>query len=359
MGKGISVFLGMDQTLEENLSYINYAKEKGFDRIFTSLHIPEANFEVIIKEFNILISEAKKLNMEIIADISPLGFKLLNLSLEDLKGVKELGIGVLRIDFGFTAEQIAAFTRNPYGIKIEINASTVTEKFLIEFEEANPNLNNFQACHNYYPRLNTGISLATFNKKNAMLKKYNIEISAFVPSLVNKRGPVYEGLPTMETHRFMKPHISAKHLFALGIHNVFFGDSIPSKEEIDLVGGISEQVIELTIENFSNCPIENRLMFNDFHSNRSDSAEDVVRSAESRLLMKKGDEIKPFNTVERKVGYITIDNKEYLRYSGELQICKKNLPADRRVNVVGKVIEEERFLLDYIEDETKFRFKVK
>ncbi len=31
-----------------------------------------------------------------------------------------------------------------------------------------------------------------------MLKEIGVEISAFVPSLVGKRGPIYEGLPTIE-----------------------------------------------------------------------------------------------------------------------------------------------------------------
>lgn len=35
-------------------------------------------------------------------------------------------------------------------------------------------------------------------KKNSMLKEIGVEISAFVPSLVGKRGPIYEGLPTIE-----------------------------------------------------------------------------------------------------------------------------------------------------------------
>ena len=52
-----------------------------------------------------------------------------------------------------------------------------------------------------------------------------------------------------------------------------------------------------------------------------------------------------------------MDNKDYLRYCGELQICKKALPADKRVNAVGKVIDAELYLINYIEDETEFRLK--
>ena len=53
-----------------------------------------------------------------------------------------------------------------------------------------------------------------------------------------------------------------------------------------------------------------------------------------------------------------MDNEGYLRYMGELQICRRDLQEDIRVNVIGMVIEEELFLLDYIKDESKFRFKI-
>jgi len=121
------------------------------------------------------------------------------------------------------------------------------------------------------------------------------------------------------------------------------------------VGNIDQEVLELRIETFKPCAIEESIIFKSCHENRPDSAEDVIRSTNSRETLRKEDVINPYNNINRKVGYITIDNKEYLRYSGELQICKNELPADRRVNVVGKVIEEEIFLLKYIGDETKFR----
>ncbi|MBU5591985.1 DUF871 family protein [Clostridium sp. MSJ-4] len=356
MSKGISIFLGMDYTLEENIKYMEKAKKEGFDRIFTSLHIPEANYVEIIEEFKYIIEKAKELEMIVIADISPSGFKFLGLEHKDLKGIKKLGVDVLRIDFGFSCEDIAEFTRNDYGVKIEINASTVTEKFLKEFESFNPNYDNMQACHNYYPRINTGISVESFKRKNKLLNKYGVKISAFVPSLINKRGPIYEGLPTLEIHRFNPPRISAKHLYALGIHSVFFGDSIASDKELLGVGKLREDLIEFDIEVLTNSDLEKRILFRDFHSNRSDSAEDVIRSVESRLEVNKDNKISESNNILRKKGYITIDNDNYLRYSGELQICKKDLPEDKRVNVVGKIKNEELFLLDLIEDDSKFSF---
>ncbi|NFK80283.1 DUF871 domain-containing protein [Clostridium botulinum] len=357
MGKGISIFLGMDNSIDEILELIKIAKNNGYDRIFTSLHIPEANYNVIVEEFKLALDMAKKMNMKIIADISPKGFEYLQIKDMDLNKIKNIGIDVLRLDFGFTEEQIAEFTNNNLGIKIELNASTITKDFLNKLNKYNVNYKNVQACHNYYPRKDTGISESLFLKKNSMLKEIGVEVSAFVPSLVGKRGPIYEGLPTIEKHRFMNPYLSAKHLFAMGVDNVFFGDAMPSKEEIMEVGMIKEDIIELEVDLEDNSLITCNYLNQDFYTNRVDVAENVIRAAEGRLIVNNS-VIEPFNTVDRKVGYVTLDNKEYLRYMGELQILLTNLEKDDRVNVIAKVKKDELFLLKYINEGRKFRFKI-
>ena len=53
---------------------------------------------------------------------------------------------------------------------------------------------------------------------------------------------------------------------------------------------------------------------------------------------KRQAEILPFNHFcERRVYDVTVDNKDFLRYSGEINIILKNLEPDRRVNVIGHV----------------------
>ncbi|NFM77637.1 DUF871 domain-containing protein [Clostridium botulinum] len=357
MGKGISIFLGMDNSIDKILELIKIAKNNGYDRIFTSLHIPEANYSVIVEEFKLVLDMAKKMNMKIIADISPKGFEYLQIKDMDLNKIKSIGIDVLRLDFGFTEEQIAKFTNNNLDINIELNASTITKDFLNKLNKYNVNYKNIQACHNYYPRKDTGISESLFLKKNSMLKEIGVEVSAFVPSLVGKRGPIYEGLPTIEKHRFMNPYLSAKHLFAMGVDNVFFGDAMPSKEEIMEVGMIKEDIIELEVDLEDNSLIACNYLNQDSYTNRVDVAENVIRAAEGRLMVNNS-VIEPFNTVDRKVGYVTLDNKGYLRYMGELQILLTNLEKDDRVNVIAKVKKDELFLLKYINEGRKFRFKI-
>ncbi|WP_230136734.1 DUF871 domain-containing protein, partial [Peribacillus frigoritolerans] len=54
------------------------------------------------------------------------------------------------------------------------------------------------------------------------------------------------------------------------------------------------------------------------------------------------------NTAARSLGSITKDNDAYGRYRGEVQICKRDLGADHRVNVIGRVIEEDIPLLSLL-----------
>lgn len=61
------------------------------------------------------------------------------------------------------------------------------------------------------------------------------------------------------------------------------------------------------------------------------------------------------NTVERRVGSITIDNVLYGRYAGEMQITINDLPEDEKVNVIGSVIEEDLSLLSYVGAGQKFQ----
>jgi hypothetical protein len=354
MAKGISVFTGMGYSLNDNLEYIEKAGKMGFTGVFTSLHIPEADYAKSIEEFKEITNLAREKNMKVVADISPRAFKYLGADMNNLKVIKDLKVHGVRVDFGFTPEEIAEFTRNPYGLKIEINASTVTKRFLDELDNYRPDYGSLQACHNYYPRNNTGLSIKTFLYKNQLLKENNIEISSFIPSQTNKRGPIFEGLPVLEMHRCMRPEICAKHLFALGCDNVIFGDCIPSDEELKAVGHIIEDAVELRVNTFNPARIEENIMFSGIHANRPDCAEDVVRSTASRGSLGKGGVIDPHNNIARKMGYVTIDNAKYLRYCGELQICKKDLPSDERVNVTAEVIDEEKFLIDYIDEETRF-----
>ena len=356
MSFGFSVYFGLDNTKEENIKLLKDAHELGFTRIFTSLHIPEANYDVLKVEVREFFALAKEYDMDIISDISPNTFKFLDLDDMDLKGLGDMGVKTIRIDFGYSEENIAKMSKNQYGIKIQLNASTITEEFFERLDKYSPDYKNIDALHNFYPRVGTGISEECMIKKNNLLKIRGIKPCAFVQSNNRKRSPLKDGLPTLEDHRGIAVRDAANHLFALGNTSVFIGDSLPSVNELKDLSSLNPEVIELDIKVKSNDEIILRLL-NEVYSARTDEARDAIRASESRLIL-NGDIIEPFNTVNKEFGDITIDNKNYLRYMGELQILKTKQEKDSRTNVVASILQKDLYLLKYIQGGKKFHFNI-
>lgn len=341
---GISVYTGMDYALEENLNYLEMAHRHGINTVFTSLHIPEANGKVYLEAKEIL-RKAKELDMQVIADISK-GFM-------DKINLKAYNIYALRLDFGFTIEEIAAFTTS-YPFKIQINGSTIDKNYLQELAKAGALMEKMEVGHNYYPRRDTGIAYDLFVERNQTFKEYGLKIMAFIPSRGGKRGPIYEGLPTLECHRDIHPIVAAQHLLASDIDLIVLGDAFALEKEIEDLSKIERKVYTLPLKTIGLREGEKQII-SGIHTNRMDPGEFVIRSEEARG--KKTLPIMKKNTIERKKYSLTIDNEGYLRYEGELQIVKKDFGADDRVNVVGDV-SEAALLIDRIRPGDAFKFLV-
>ena len=71
MAFGISVYPGLDNTLEENVALIRRAARLGVTRLFTSLHIPEHNKSVFADELRAILDTARDARLELIADVTP------------------------------------------------------------------------------------------------------------------------------------------------------------------------------------------------------------------------------------------------------------------------------------------------
>lgn len=81
---------------------------------------------------------------------------------------------------------------------------------------------------------------------------------------------------------------------------------------------------------------------------RLDSSDYVFRSQESRSNW-KGKVIKlEYQADTRPKGSICIANEEYLRYMGELEVARIDMPGERRINVIGQVVKEDLKYLPYI-----------
>lgn len=90
-----------------------------------------------------------------------------------------------------------------------------------------------------------------------------------------------------------------------------------------------------------------------------DSPGRLIRFQESRGFGYQDEtEIRPENNTCRIKGSITIDNSNYSRYCGELQIIREDLSCDERVNVIGNVKPEYIEVIDRITRGKRFRLVV-
>lgn len=352
---GISVYPG-HASMEDNIAYLKLAHKYGFKRVFTCLLSVEGDKEKIIKEFKQVISEANSLGMQVIADVSPRVFGELGISYNDLSFFHELGAYGIRLDIGYTGSEESLMTFNPYDLYIEINMSNGT-KYLENIMSYKPNTEKLLGCHNFYPHRYSGLSYDHFIKCSKDFKQYGVRTAAFVSSNDATFGPwpVREGLCTLEMHREMPITAQVKHLFATGlVDDVIIANAFASEKELKALSKINKEKLTFDVELVDNIPeIEKKIVLEELHFNRGDVSEYLIRSTQSRVKY-KGHEFVPFNTPEIKRGDILIDTSLYGHYAGELQIALKDMENSGKTNVVGRIAEEELFLLDYIEAWQKF-----
>ena len=354
MQKGISLYVGLNNSAEENLQLLHRAADMGITRVFTSLHIPETNPLTVKAELSQLFDEVRNHHMEIISDISPATQELFEIGELTPQTLIDLGITTVRFDFGYGIQEIAQFSQD---MRVQINASTITTEELESLYDAGANFSNMDALHNYYPRPHTGLSEEFFLNKTQMLQSAGMTVGAFVPSKYGRRGPLFEGLPTLEMHRPLESGIAARHLAILGLDSIFIGDSNPSEKELQDLSHLDEEVVILKARLLSKDPVVKNLLSHTF-TERFDASQDAIRTLESRTLA-EATSIYADETVilDRQPGDITIDNIGYSRYMGEVQILLIPENSDKKTNIAARVIPEERFLLPYIGPGMKFRFE--
>jgi hypothetical protein len=354
---GISLYPN-HTSIEENVAYIKLAAKYGFKRIFTCLLSVDEEIDQAIREFKIITACAKQCGMEVVADVAPTIFTKFGVSYQNLSFFKDLGLNGIRLDLGFSGMEEAFMTWNPYGLKIELNASNGT-KYVDNIISYHPNVENILGCHNFYPHVYTGLGYDHFIKCSKQFKELGIRTAAFVNSRSAMFGPwpVTEGLCTLEMHRDLPIEVQAKHLFATGvIDDVIIANAFASEEELKGLSEIDKYMLEFTVAFADNTPaLERKIVLEEFHFNRGDVSEYVARSTQSRVRY-KGHDFPPFHTPDMKKGDVLIESSLYERYAGELQIALISMKNRGKTNVVGRIIEEEIFLLDYLEPWMKFKF---
>ena len=358
---GISIY-PEKTSKEELLEYIDRASYAGFSRIFSCLLSVVDDKEKIKKDFTYINEFAKSKGFEIIVDVAQSVFSKLGITYNDLKFFKEIQADGFRLDEGFTGNEEALMTFNEYNLKVEINAS-INVHTIDTIMDYYPNKYNLYGCHNFYPHAYSGLALDYFDECTDRFKRYGLRTAAFVTSQnQNTFGPwpVTQGLVTLEMHRNLSLLTQVKHYLSMGnIDDIIISNCYPSDDELEQFKDLDLRFVTFDVTVEDGVPeLQRRVMFEELHINRGDVNSNMIRSTQPRIKY-KGNKFELFNVPEIiKRGDIVIESSEYGHYAGELQIAKKDMKNTGFSNVVGKITEEELFILDYLKPWQKFKLKI-
>lgn len=342
---GLSVYLS---TFDIQREMLERFEGRGY-YVFSSFHIQEEfnSMEDYCIKAKEICKWLRERQFRIIGDVSlkTLEFFKYNSILEF---AKDMEIDVLRLDYGFSVEEILAIAKE---YPISFNPSTEDEILAKKILETGAEV---FALHNFYPRPETGLDPEEFRSINHKLRDLGIKTLAFIVGDEMKRGPIYEGLPTLEEHRNIPPYIAFLDLATnYEVDGIFVGDVKISETQGNLITDyIRERIVNIPVEFVPNY----EYLYEQVFTIRPDSPKAMMRLQESREYSCDGEKQQPFNCISREKGAITMDNIGYKRYSGEIQILRQSFPQDDRVNVIGTVDKDYFNIMNCVKNGNKIRF---
>ncbi|KQO65171.1 MupG family TIM beta-alpha barrel fold protein [Curtobacterium sp. Leaf261] len=310
-------------------STFSAAAEAGATLAFTSLHIPEDDPESARAVATAVVGAAAASGLAVVADVSPNTARLLGDSPWEF--LRSIGIARVRIDFGFSVESIRAIATV---LPIALNASTLRAADFAPFADL-----DIELIHNFYPREWTGLALSSVASSVAVARSFGWRVGAFVAGDSVRRGPLGEGLPTVEAHRSASPLAQAVALVDAGVDDVYVGDPALSSHSWSRLGSfVSSGLIVLdglAAPGLDPLVLE-ALALPD--RNRVDAAEALIRFEQSRSRF-AGLPLPVVGGQARPRGSVTMQSASAGRYCGEVAVVLRDLPGDERVAVVGRVDE--------------------
>ena len=336
---GISVYPDKSP-MEEVYTYMEKAAKLGYSRIFTCfLSIPEDKREEYLVEFKGFMTKAHELGFEVAADTNPEVFKIIGATPDNLKPFADLGLDIIRMDGNFGTQGDIQLTRNPYGIKIEFNASMdMGVELLIN---RGGNKDQMVMCHNFFPERYTGLDFDLFMEYNRYWKELNLHTAAFVSSNnENTIGPwqVFCGLPTVEIMRGLPIDLQARYLLATGdVDDILIGNYPASDEELEALANVNLQAIELKVDEAEGISDNEKMIMYDY------IAPGMKKDITSQSI--------PYRDPGKKFftrGDVLVVNDNLAHYRGELEIVLTEIPNDGERNLVATIKPEELMLLDFV-----------
>ena len=313
--------------------------------IFLSLHISEEFDATYCQRAREICHSLAAFGFRTIADVSVKTLE--QFGCESLTGLaKELKLWGLRIDYGFSPEKIGEMATQ---MPIVLNASTTSPA---DAKGIAAKGREVFALHNFYPRPETGLDEDYLLETTQALREAGLNLQAFIPGDTLLRGPLHEGLPTLEAHRHVLPSAAYVDMaLRFGMEDIFLADPGLSEKEMQRIAVFCKTGIICVPAELDNGW---KHLYGQVFTCRVDSPRWLIRFQESRTYSCPGEIVEPYNCVARRRGVITVDNRRYGRYSGELMLIREALPADERVNVIGEVPENAWLLIDRIDRGAKF-----
>ena len=375
---GISVYPDKSP-IEEVYAYMEKAAKLGFTRIFTCfLSIPDEERKEYLVFFKDFMKKAHELGFEVAADTNPAVFELIGATPDNLKPFADLGLDIIRLDGNFGTQGDIQVTRNPYGIKIEFNASMDAGVELLINNGGNKD--QMIMCHNFFPERYTGLDFDLFMDFNRYWKELNLHTAAFVSSNNEHTiGPwqVFCGLPTVEIMRGLPIEVQARYLLATGdVDDILIGNYPATDAELEALSKINYQAIEIRVDEVPEITDNEKLIMYEFapHWDRYDHSLFMLRSSQPRVKFKAHKSVQdnfagdngitvesqsiPYRDPGKKVftrGAILVVNDNLAHYRGELEIVLTEIPNDGERNLVATVKPEDLGLLEFIKPGYHFK----
>ena len=381
---GVSVYPDI-RPLDEIRDYLALAAKHGYTRVFTSMFSVEGTKDEVLAYFRDLDAAAHEVGMEISLDINPDCMARLGATPGDLSVFDEIKADILRMDGAYGEDDNVLMLQNPYGMKIEYNASALMPEQIEALVARGVDKDRILACHNFYPQRYTGFRWDQFCEVNARLSALGIRVGAFVASHAPNTHGVWDatcGLPTVERFRDYPADLAARLEAATGVTDVFFGNAYATEDELAAVAealapvepkflddwhrdivrafvewdGASagerlvkqkkvrvEPVYDLT-------QVERTILFDFFpHIDMGDSSEWIWRTRLPRVYFQK-ETIAPrrYAADHFQPGDVVMVNDNYKHYAGEVQVVLEPIVNDGTRNLVGRIDAEEMTMFDVI-----------
>lgn len=380
---GVSLY-PEQETAEQIDAYLTLARRYGFTRVFTSLFSVPGTVEEVLSYFKGLTKIAHQHGMLVYGDCNARFFNQVGAKPDDLSVFKEIGLDVLRLDLMFNDERDVQIVNNDAGLATQLNASLIPAVRRVLELGGNPD--RIIGSYNFYPMRNTGADSESVYEANRFFHSGGMKTQIFISS--NVKGahgpwPVSDGLPTIEADRDLPVSLQLRHMLALGCDEVLFGNAFASEEEFRQIADAMKEIYvyaedrpfyfegirdQIPIGDIERIPLtirladgvtdtEKEILFTFNKHNVSEYIHTIIRSRWGRFDYRFTPV--PPRTCEKEFfgpGDVVILNDRATRYKGEVFIVKTQIRNDGMQNYVGRIADEEMFLLEWLKYGMNFGF---